>query len=98
LTHLCDLHSALVVGDGPAHAGAQIKAAQHKADASADHGGARQRTPIGARLDSRTQDFRVLGGEGDRALRLLSPRTPLLMLAASAGRPARDSVGAGDGK
>jgi len=28
----------------------------------------------------------------------MSPRSPLHMLAASAGRPARDSMGAGDGK
>jgi len=77
----------------------QIDCAQAQPDAGADQSGAQQRAPFGASLRSRIQDFRVLLREGDRAPRQLSPRAPLLMLAAHAGRPGpRTRWGSGDGK
>jgi hypothetical protein len=80
------------LGGVAGHAGDQEESAQAQANACARQSGAERRTPYGAHLGAKNQNGTALSGEGGLPPNSLTPRSPLLVLVASAGRPGPRSV------
>ena len=76
----------------PGHTAGKIGRSEAQADARTNQCGADQHAPVGARLRSKSQNNLFPNCEGGSALLDLTPRTPLLVLEAFAGRPVPISV------